>query len=127
MDTIGDKSVANDTDIKAKYIKFIAGSLSALTLVVETIGVEKQLSDSLQKIISDPKFWKFCRDKEPAVRFAWFKFVAAVVRTCPELAMQHAKKLCSSTFSNLSDHDPVSASAVWESALSIIVSENLKV
>lgn len=127
LQSIGDKTVASESEIKAKFLKHQSGSLLVLSLVLETLNEETKVTEQVHRVLSDAKFWKLCKDKEPIIRYAWFKLVSMVVRTCPDLSVEFAKKICSSTFSSLNDHDPVSAATLWECALYIVASEKLKV
>ncbi|KAI1294576.1 E3 ubiquitin-protein ligase listerin [Halotydeus destructor] len=124
-ESLGDKTVANLDEIQAKYIRFVSSSLSVLALVIQVVNDETKVKSHLEPLLADHKLWKFAKDKESSIRHAWYKLMSSIVHRCPSLAVENAKKLCSTTFSNLNESDPLVVSTLWEAALYIVASDEL--
>ena len=105
-------------EMEARYCRTLSMSLSSYSRLLQVVS--DQRPDSHTALLDHPKFIKLCKHKSGGVREAWFRVVSTLCTTLPDCVTDRAAVLVPPVLTNLSETDPLAASAVWEATLQIL-------
>lgn len=70
-------------EMTAKYHRILSGSLDALAnLFIPLVPRDQQSSQLYQKLLGNPKFWKFAKHSVPNVSFPIILYIDLVTYMC---------------------------------------------
>ncbi|KAL9902258.1 E3 ubiquitin-protein ligase listerin [Glossina fuscipes fuscipes] len=103
-------------EAEQKFQRIVICSLKELSFFVEhTAGSDeqKQIQESLQKLLSHQKFWSFAKNKLSAVKAAWFEFMYNMVMYHADAVSPQKNQLIMLSFQNIDESDPLVAPHIW--------------
>ncbi|XP_045600152.1 E3 ubiquitin-protein ligase listerin isoform X2 [Procambarus clarkii] len=123
--TLSDPKVTDPEDMKNKYIRVLASSLNAvsllLTATVKSTEKKPQIILMISTLVENPSFWKIPKNKHPMVRSAWFSTVKDMFEYDPKLLGNSRTELSSAIIPALDDQDGTVLPHIWIAFLHLCV------
>lgn len=120
--SLSDPKTTEKEDMENKYNRVITSSLLAIRKLLTSLPSNQisSLSETMDNLLKDPKFWKHGKSQVISVRAAVYSCLAGLCQTLPDIATQHSKKVSTHILHNIDETDAVICPCVWESALSLV-------
>ncbi|XP_069746128.1 E3 ubiquitin-protein ligase listerin isoform X2 [Narcine bancroftii] len=121
-ETLSDPQSVPEEERQSKYLRLVTSSLLAMKKLLDLLpeNESKVLKDRLMKALSQSKFWKYCKHKNPQIRSAFFEFIVALCQHLPDLMKSEAVKVCPAVLLSIDDMDPVVCPSVWAATLYVL-------
>ncbi|XP_072116707.1 E3 ubiquitin-protein ligase listerin isoform X1 [Mobula birostris] len=121
-ETLSDPQSVPEEEREAKYFRVVTSSLLALKKLFDLLPENENmvLKDRLIKTLSQSKFWKYCKHKNPQIRSAFFELIIGFCQHFPELLKSEAAKVSPAVLLSIDDMDPVVCPSVWAAALHVL-------
>ncbi|XP_051871112.1 E3 ubiquitin-protein ligase listerin isoform X3 [Pristis pectinata] len=121
-ETLSDPQSVPEEEREGKYLRVVTSSLLAMKKLLDLLPENERvvLKDRLIKTLSQSKFWKYCKHKNPQIRSAFFELIIAFCQHLPELMKSEAAKVCPAVLLSIDDMDPVVCPSVWAAALYVL-------
>uniref|UniRef100_A0A1B0GD60 E3 ubiquitin-protein ligase listerin n=1 Tax=Glossina morsitans morsitans TaxID=37546 RepID=A0A1B0GD60_GLOMM len=103
-------------EAEQKFQRIVICSLKELSFFVEhTAGSDeqKQIQESLQKLLSHQKFWSFAKNKLNTIKAAWFELMYNMVMYHADAVSPQKNQLIMLSFQNIGESDPLVAPHIW--------------
>lgn len=109
--------------MEAKYQRVIIASLQGYSLYLQRLSSEqiKQAEATNKKILSSQKFWKYAKNKAPAIRNSFFNTLISLCQNAKFLLDGESAHVSAAIFNNLDESDPMVLPTVWDAALNVLV------
>ncbi|XP_033741541.1 E3 ubiquitin-protein ligase listerin-like [Pecten maximus] len=120
--TLSDPKTTDPDDMQNKYLRVMTSSLYALRKLLTSLPVNQieALTDSLDILLKDSKFWKHGKSPTASIKAAFYSFLASICQIQPELSALYSSKMATLVLHNVDEKDPVICAPVWEAVLSLI-------
>ncbi|XP_032889152.1 E3 ubiquitin-protein ligase listerin [Amblyraja radiata] len=118
-ETLSDPQYVPEEEREGKYLRVVTSSFLAMKKLLDLLPENERmvLKDRLIKVLSQSKFWKYCKHKNPQIRSAFFELIIAFCQHLPELMKSEAANVCPAVLLSIDDMDPVVCPSVWAAAL----------
>ncbi|KAM6314161.1 E3 ubiquitin-protein ligase listerin isoform 2-T2 [Podargus strigoides] len=118
-DTLSDPQTVPEEEREAKFFRVLTCSLLALKKLLSMLPKKEMhsLEEKLMSLLSQNKFWKYCKHSIPQVRSAFFELTSAFCQYLPELVRAEAPRVCPAVLLSIGDSDAVVCPALWEAVL----------
>ncbi|XP_062615887.1 E3 ubiquitin-protein ligase listerin-like [Saccostrea cucullata] len=120
--TLSDPKTTEKEDMENKYNRVLTSSLLALRKLLTALPADQltSLSDKMDSLLKDPKFWKHGKSQVISVQAAVYSFLAGLCQTLPGTVTQHSKKVSTHILHNIDETDAVICPCLWEAVLSLV-------
>ncbi|XP_067896603.1 E3 ubiquitin-protein ligase listerin isoform X2 [Heterodontus francisci] len=121
-ETLSDPQSVPEEEREGKYLRVVTSSLLALKKLLDLLPENENmvLKDRLTELLSQSKFWKYSKHKNPQIRSAFFELIIAFCQYLPELMKFEAARVCPAVLLSIDDMDPVVCPSVWAAALYVL-------
>ncbi|KAG7163687.1 E3 ubiquitin-protein ligase listerin-like, partial [Homarus americanus] len=123
--TLSDPKVTDPEDMKNKFIRVLACSLNAVSLLLTSTAGNSEKQDQIMTmvmpLVQNPSFWKIPKTKHPLVRSAWFSTIKDMFEYDPQLLGNSAEDLNATILPALDDQDGSVLSHIWIAFLHLCV------
>uniref|UniRef100_A0A1A9X109 E3 ubiquitin-protein ligase listerin n=1 Tax=Glossina brevipalpis TaxID=37001 RepID=A0A1A9X109_9MUSC len=103
-------------EAEQKFLRLIVCSLKELSFFVEHTANsddQKQIQESLQKLLSHQKFWSFAKNKLSAIRAAWFELMYNMLMYHLDVVSPQKNQLIMLSFQNIGESEALVAPHIW--------------
>ncbi|XP_071956221.1 E3 ubiquitin-protein ligase listerin-like [Antedon mediterranea] len=109
-------------ELEEKYTRNLTSSLLALRELITMLSPEElpKISEQLENILINNKFWKFVKHQKPSIRSAFYTVIGAYCEHIPETLEIYLMRSSVNVLGNLDESDPTVVSSLWHAALLII-------
>ncbi|XP_077977369.1 E3 ubiquitin-protein ligase listerin-like isoform X1 [Glandiceps talaboti] len=124
LSTLSDPKSTPPEEMEAKYNRVMTSSLLAFRhfLLVLPKQEHENLQETYQGFLTEPKLWKYAKNKAPPIRGAFFSAISAMCQAIPQVVDNYASKLCPAVLGNIDDTDPAVCQTLWEAVLYVVSS-----
>ncbi|XP_067848848.1 E3 ubiquitin-protein ligase listerin [Heptranchias perlo] len=121
-ETLSDPQSVPEEEREGKYLRVVTSSLLALKKLLDLLPENESmvLKGRLMELLSQSKFWKYSKHKNPQIRSAFFELIIAFCQYLPELMKFEAAKVCPTVLLSIDDMDPVVCPSAWAAALYVL-------
>uniref|UniRef100_UPI00398EDAED E3 ubiquitin-protein ligase listerin isoform X2 n=1 Tax=Pristiophorus japonicus TaxID=55135 RepID=UPI00398EDAED len=121
-ETLSDPQSVPEEEREGKYLRVVTSSLLALKMLLDLLPENEStvLKGRLMELLSQSKFWKYSKHKNPQIRSSFFELIIAFCQYLPELMKFEAAKVCPAVLLSIDDLDPVVSPSVWAAALYVL-------
>lgn len=121
-DTLSDPRTIPQEEREAKYNRLISSSLLSFGYIMEMLQKHdiSDISEPLESIFEEKKFWKFSRHHSPMIRAAFFNFLSSACRYSADVLRSHTAVLCPSVLHSLDESEPSVISSFWDCLLHVV-------
>ena len=112
-------SSSKDSTDERDFERLVSTSLTAFALFLKSLdtdSINKLSSDCLEGIYLNPRLWKFAKDKNPAIRSAYYLLLSSFCCYLRDVVKSELATVAKSILHKIDESNPLICKNLWEAA-----------